>query len=154
MKKVLWISRHEMTQEQRSDLDRITGGAELLLWKETVTDIAKLLPLLQQADAVAAVLPPELLAELLALAGDKPVLRGERAEGHGALPHPAGRTARAGVRLCPRRLGAAPAHGRAITAALSCPLTEEKTASHRTLCDAAFFAPVRGAGCIKLCPAE
>lgn len=72
MKKVLWISRHEMTQEQRSDLDRITGGAELLLWKETVTDIAKLL---QQADAVAAVLPPELLAELLALAGDKPVLR-------------------------------------------------------------------------------
>lgn len=30
MKKVLWISRHEMTQEQRSDLDRITGGAELL----------------------------------------------------------------------------------------------------------------------------
>lgn len=75
MKKVLWISRHEMTQEQRSDLDRITGGAELLLWKETVTDIAKLLPLLQQADAVAAVLPPELLAELLALAGDKPVLR-------------------------------------------------------------------------------
>lgn len=75
MKKVLWISRHEMTQEQRSDLDRITGGAELLLWKETVTDIAKLLPPLQQADAVAAVLPPELLAELLALAGDKPVLR-------------------------------------------------------------------------------
>ena len=71
MKKVLWISRHEMTQEQRSDLDRITGGAELLLWKETVTDIAKLLPLLQQA----AVLPPELLAELIALAGDKPVLR-------------------------------------------------------------------------------
>lgn len=75
MKKVLWISRHEMTPEQRSDLDRITGGAELLLWKETVTDIAKLLPLLQKADAVAAVLPPELLAELLALAGDKPVLR-------------------------------------------------------------------------------
>ena len=75
MKKVLWISRHEMTPEQRSDLDRITGGAELLLWKETVTDIAKLLPLLQQADAVAAVLPPELLAELLTLAGDKPVLR-------------------------------------------------------------------------------
>ena len=74
MKKVLWISRHEMTPEQRSDLDRITGGAELLLWKETVTDIAKLLPLLQQADAVAAVLPPELLAELLALAVDKPVL--------------------------------------------------------------------------------
>lgn len=31
MKKVLWISRHEMTQEQCSDLDRITGGWEQLL---------------------------------------------------------------------------------------------------------------------------
>ena len=29
-------------------------------------------------------------------------------------------------------------------------MTEEKTASHRTLCDAAFFVPVRGAGCIPL----
>ena len=28
-------------------------------------------------------------------------------------------------------------------------MTEEKTASHRTLCDAAFFVPVRGAGCIR-----
>ena len=30
---------------------------------------------LEQADAVAAVLPPELLAKLLTLAGNKPVLR-------------------------------------------------------------------------------
>lgn len=58
MKKVLWVSRHEMTAEQRADLDRVMGGAELLPWKETVTDIAQLLPLLEQADAVAAVLPP------------------------------------------------------------------------------------------------
>lgn len=75
MKKVLWVSRHEMTAEQRADLDRVMGGAELLPWKETVTDIAQLLPLLEQADAVAAVLPPELLAKLLTLAGKKPVLR-------------------------------------------------------------------------------
>ena len=57
MKKVLWVSRHEMTAEQRADLDRVMGGAELLPWKETVTDVAQLLPLLEQADAVAAVLP-------------------------------------------------------------------------------------------------
>lgn len=75
MKKVLWVSRHEMTAEQRADLDRVMGGAELLPWKETVTDVAQLLPLLEQADAVAAVLPPELLAKLLTLAGNKPVLR-------------------------------------------------------------------------------
>ena len=49
MKKVLWVSRHEMTAEQRADLDRVMGGAELL--------------------------PPELLAKLLTLAGNKPVLR-------------------------------------------------------------------------------
>ena len=60
MKKVLWVSRHEMTAEQRADLDRVMGGAELLPWKETVTDVAQLLPLLEQADAVAAVLPPTL----------------------------------------------------------------------------------------------
>ena len=70
MKKVLWVSRHEMTAEQRADLDRVMGGAELLPWKETVTDVAQLLPLLEQADAVAAV-----LAKLLTLAGNKPVLR-------------------------------------------------------------------------------
>ena len=75
MKKVLWVSRHEMTAEQRADLDRVMGGAELLPWKETVTDVAQLLPLLEQADAVAAVLPPELLAKLLTLACNKPVLR-------------------------------------------------------------------------------
>lgn len=74
MKKVLWVSRHEMTPEQRADLDRVTGGAELLLWRETVTDAAQLLPLLERADAVAAVLPPKKLAELLTLAGGKPVL--------------------------------------------------------------------------------
>ena len=64
MKKVLWVSRHEMTAEQRADLDRVMGGAELLPWKETVTDVAQLLPLLEQADAVAAVLPPELAAAI------------------------------------------------------------------------------------------
>ena len=51
--------------------------------KETVTDVAQLLPLLEQADAVAAVLPPELLAKLLTLAGNAGAARGEREKGHG-----------------------------------------------------------------------
>jgi len=48
MKQVLWVSRHEMTPQQLADLET--------------------------ADAVAAVLPVDLLAELLDIAGQKPVL--------------------------------------------------------------------------------
>ena len=76
MKKVLWVSRHEMTQLQRSDLERIMGGpVELIPWRETIRDVKELAPLLRKADAVAAVLPPEPLSELLQLADGKPVLQ-------------------------------------------------------------------------------
>lgn len=75
MKTVLWISRHGMTPEQRADLERIMGGPVCLRpWPDTVTDIAGLAPAVREADAVAAVLPPELLAGLLHLAQDRPVL--------------------------------------------------------------------------------
>ena len=74
MKTVLWISRHSMTPEQRSDLERIMGGPVCLRpWRETVSDIADLASAMREADAVAAVLPPELLAGLLRLAQGKPV---------------------------------------------------------------------------------
>ena len=74
MKTVLWISRHSMTPEQLADLERIMGGPVCLrLWRNTVADIADLAPAMREADAVAAVLPPELLADLLRLAGCKPV---------------------------------------------------------------------------------
>lgn len=75
MKRVLWVSRHEMTRDQRADLERALGGpVELLPWQDTVADVAQLRPALEGADAVAAVLPVELLAQLLPLAGGKPVL--------------------------------------------------------------------------------
>ena len=78
VKKVLWISRHEMTLPQRAELERIAGGeVELLPWRDTVTDVRQLLPLIWQADLVAAVLPLPLLAALLPLAGDRPVLQAE-----------------------------------------------------------------------------
>lgn len=48
MKRVLWISRHQMTVEQRSDLERVMGEE---------------------------VLPVELLAELVRLAGKRPVFQ-------------------------------------------------------------------------------
>ena len=76
MKRVLWISRHQMTAEQRSDLERVMGEAvELPPWTKTVENLAELRPEVEQADAVAAVLPVELLAELVRLAGKRPVLQ-------------------------------------------------------------------------------
>ncbi|MCC8098980.1 MAG: hypothetical protein LIO78_02805 [Clostridiales bacterium] len=76
-KTVLWISRHTMTPDQLADLERIMGGpVRLLVWADTVSSMEELRPLLEQADAVAAVLPLEKLAQLLEMAGEKPVLQG------------------------------------------------------------------------------
>ena len=75
MKRVLWISRHEMTPPQLADLERALGDTvELLLWTKTVESAEELIGPLKKADAAAAVLPAELLAELLRVAGKKPVL--------------------------------------------------------------------------------
>ncbi len=76
MKQVLWISRHEMMPSQQADLERVMGGpVRLTLWKDTVRDILTLLPMVREADAVAAVLPLELLAKLVKIPGEKPVLQ-------------------------------------------------------------------------------
>lgn len=75
-KRVLWISRHTMTNTQKADLERIMGGAvRLTAWADTVTDVEALRPVVEQADAVAAVLPAEKLAQLLTVAGNRPVLQ-------------------------------------------------------------------------------
>lgn len=76
MKKVLWISRHQMTPEQLRDLERIAGGqVELNQYGESVMDIRELAPLLHGVDLIAAVLPTHLLAQLLRLADGIPVLQ-------------------------------------------------------------------------------
>lgn len=76
MKKVLWISRHEMTTVQLSDLERIMSGkVELLCWKENVRNVTELIPLIEQADVIAAVLPLQMQANLLQVAKGKPVLQ-------------------------------------------------------------------------------
>ena len=75
MKKVLWISRHQMTEEQLSDLERIMGGAvELHQWSETVNSVADLSPAIESVDAICAVLPIDKLVQILDVAGDKPVM--------------------------------------------------------------------------------
>lgn len=83
--RVLWISRHTMTEEQRADLERVMGGpVELTVWSDTVENLQDLQPLVCRSDAVAAVFPAEKLAQLLEIAGGRPVLQaksGRRATG-------------------------------------------------------------------------
>lgn len=65
MKQVLWISRHKMTGSQFADLQRIMQEkTTLIVYDQTVEKVEELLPLLLKVDAVAVVLPLELLAEL------------------------------------------------------------------------------------------
>ena len=79
-RRVLWVSRHSMTEDQRQDLERIMGGpVELDTWSDTVQDVEELRPRLREADAVSAVLPTEKLADLLMIAGKRPVLQAESA---------------------------------------------------------------------------
>lgn len=97
MKRVLWISRHEMTPEQRADLERALGApVALSVWADTVEDLSQLRPAVDAADAVAAVLPLHLLSGLLDLAGNKPVLRSvaRRVDAGGVRVLPDGRTER------------------------------------------------------------
>jgi len=76
MKKVLWISRHEMTPLQKSDLDRVMGDrVELISLQNTIHNVDEVRSSLPIVDAVAVVLPPDMLQQLLAIVGDKPVLR-------------------------------------------------------------------------------
>jgi hypothetical protein len=76
MKNILWISRHEMTAPQLADLRRVMGDSvELTQFSDTVTDLGKLEPLIERADAIAAVLPMDLTAELLKISCGKPVLQ-------------------------------------------------------------------------------
>ena len=75
MKSVLWISRHQMTNDQLSDLERIAqDDINIMQWKDTLTDLSPVEPMVRRADIIAAVLPLDLIAQLKQLAGDTPVL--------------------------------------------------------------------------------
>ena len=74
LKSVLWISRHVLSPEQRGSLEGLYGGFELVWWKENVEDVGALAAAVADADVIAAVLPIHLLAALVAMAPDKPLL--------------------------------------------------------------------------------
>ena len=65
-----------MTPEQIGGLRRLLGDeVELLRWRDTVEDLTNLKTEIREADAIAAVLPVEKLAELMSIAQGKPVLQ-------------------------------------------------------------------------------
>ena len=62
MKKILWVSRHCMTEAQLTDLHRIYGDFTLTQFDRTVETIDPILAV--PADVYAVVLPLQLLADL------------------------------------------------------------------------------------------
>lgn len=76
MKKALWISRHTMTPDQLSDLERVLNDSvEVAQFTETVKNTNDLKPFVDDADVICAVLPIDKLAELMDICGGKPVLQ-------------------------------------------------------------------------------
>lgn len=69
-KKVLWFSRHEMTQDQKSAL----GNVEILQVNRTIQSAYELQSEIEQCDIIAIVAPINLQMQFLTLAGTKPVI--------------------------------------------------------------------------------
>ena len=76
MKKILWVSRHKMTEGQVEDLKRIYGEFELAKFDQTVSNVKEILEAGRNCDILAVVLPPALLADLVNPRNNKkPVIR-------------------------------------------------------------------------------
>ena len=77
-KKVLWISRHNPTQDQLNGLRKITGGDGYLLNKidKTFTSAKEIADeiISYKADYVAAVLPVNLLSGLFEIVGNQCII--------------------------------------------------------------------------------
>lgn len=70
MKKVMWFSRHEMTEDQRAAL----GNVQIVQVNKTVNTAFELKDEIDAADIIAIVAPINLQQQFLKLAGNKPVI--------------------------------------------------------------------------------
>lgn len=70
MKKVLWFSRHIMSDEQR----RALGDVEIVNINKTISSAYEIADEIADADIIAIVAPVNLQMQFLKLAGDKPVI--------------------------------------------------------------------------------
>ena len=76
MTKILWLSRHNLTCEQFSDLQRIYGEIELKHFKDSVTSYKDVIEAGNDCDVFAVVLPNSILTELTNPHNNqKPVIR-------------------------------------------------------------------------------
>lgn len=76
VKKIFWLSRHTMTEEQLADLKRIFGEVEIVQHDGTVKDAKEVVDLASDCDILAVVLPPAILADLVSpRICTKPVIR-------------------------------------------------------------------------------
>lgn len=76
MTRVLWVSRHTMTQEQEADLRRIYGEIEVKQFADSVESAKQVTELGANCDVLAVVLPPAFLADLTnPRINTKPVIR-------------------------------------------------------------------------------
>ena len=74
--KVLWVSRHELSEDQLTDLRRIYGDVEIVKFQDTVESARQLVEVGKDCDVFAVVLPPALLADLTnPRTNTKPVIR-------------------------------------------------------------------------------
>lgn len=76
MKKILWLSRHNMTEEQVADLNRIYGEIEVKTFDQSVSGWKDVVEAGADCDVLAVVLPPAILADLTNPRNNqKPVIR-------------------------------------------------------------------------------
>lgn len=76
MTRILWLSRHELTDTQLEDLRRIYGEVEITAINRTVSSYKDVLEVGNDCDILAVVLPPAILGDLTNPRNNtKPVIR-------------------------------------------------------------------------------
>ena len=74
MKKVLWFSRHIMQVAQAQALGNKLGDVDITQLSRSIQQAEDIQKEIEVHDIIAVVAPPQLLAGILKLAGDKPVI--------------------------------------------------------------------------------
>lgn len=74
MTKVLWFSRHLMQVAQAQALGNKLGDVDITQVNKSIQRAEDIQKEIEEHDVIAVVAPPQLLAGILKLAGDKPVI--------------------------------------------------------------------------------
>lgn len=76
MKKVLWLSRHKMTEDQLNGLHNVAGTEDLVIdhCNTTVTCAQQVAELGKDCDILAVVLPIQMISDLYGLVGKEKLI--------------------------------------------------------------------------------